>query len=181
MSGTAQLELPLVLSTTSGTMANAKGIPDHRASPNDVVPPTASSPHARLTDTLARSEVGERVRTHRQIISHHWECAVERIGSSTFTATLRSLRDPDDSEKEAEIPIDEVTPDDLELLEPGAIFYWTMGYDMTPAGTRTRFSLLKFRRLPAWTKKDLLRVNAEADALFEMFGEKDARDKAVGG
>ena len=181
MIGTAQLDLPLAPSATSGNMARADGIPDHRGSPNDVIPPTASSPHATLTDTLAHSEVRERLRTHRQIISHHWECAVERVDSSTFTATLKSLRDPEDSEKEAEIPIDEVTPDDLELLEPGAIFYWTMGYDMTPAGTRTRFSLLKFRRLPAWTKKDLQRVNAEADALFEMFGEKDARDKAVGG
>lgn len=114
----------------------------------------------------------ERNRTQRQLISHHWEGTVVRIGAESFIATLRSLRNPNDSEKEAEIPIDEVTPDDLELLQPGAVFYWTIGYDISPSGTRRRTSQIKFRRLPAWTKKDIDRARSQASELFEIFGKR---------
>ena len=121
-------------------------------------------------------------RSPKQTIFHYWECSVERIEQDTFIATLRSLRDDSESEKEAEIPIDEVSPDDLELLAPGAIFYWSIGYQTSPAGTRTRFSSLRFRRLPAWNRKDLARVEAGGNDLFEMFGqENDAQDAASAG
>jgi hypothetical protein len=134
-----------------------------------------------MSATFTQSEAVERRRTSRQIISHHWECTVEAIGEDEFVATLRSLRDHADSEKEAQIPLDEVSLDDMELLEVGAVFYWTIGYETSPAGTRRRFSQIKFRRLPAWTKKDLARVDEKADELFRMFGrDQDARDKASG-
>lgn len=110
-------------------------------------------------------------RTTRQMISHHWECTVEEVHETEFTAVLRSLRDIRDSEKSAEIPREEVSMDDLELLTPGAVFYWTIGYETSPAGTRRRFSLIKFRRLPAWTEKDLKRVTRTGDELFERFGK----------
>jgi hypothetical protein len=124
--------------------------------------------------TLAAAAAVERRRTPRQMISHHWECTVVHIGAHSFTATLRSLRDPSDSEKEAEIPLEAVTPDDLELLQPGAIFYWTIGYDISPSGTRKRASEVRFRRLPAWTKKDVERIRSRATELFELFGKPDS-------
>lgn len=178
MSTTAQIELPLAPQTAARASAPKRiPVPPRR---DPLAPRTGSPSQVTSADTVARGEVVAAQRTHRQRLLHHWECAVERVGTSTFTATMRSLRDPEDSEKEAEIPIDEVSPDDLELLEPGAVFYWSIGYDTTPGGTRRRFSQLKFRRLPAWTKKDLQRVDAAADALFELFGDKDAQREAGG-
>ena len=109
----------------------------------------------------------------RQIVAHHWECTVASVSGDMFTAVLRSLRDPDDSDKDAEIPVDEVTEDDRELLRPGAVFYWTIGYAITASGTRTRQSELKFRRLPAWTAKDLVAVEKDASELFANLGRKD--------
>ena len=105
---------------------------------------------------------------------------MHRLSGDTFRATLRSLRDPGESEKEAEIPVDEVTEDDRELLAVGAVFYWTIGYDISPAGTRRRTSLLKFRRMPAWTRRDIERVRAEGRELFAMFGGEasDADDNS---
>ena len=134
--------------------------------------PTAMIQGAQDPTRLIRPAI-ERRPTQRQIISHHWECTVVNVGDDSFTATLRSLRDPSDSEKEAEIPIEAVTPDDLELLQPGAIFYWTIGYDISPSGTRRRSSELRFRRLPAWTKKDIERVRNRASELFALFGKHD--------
>lgn len=124
--------------------------------------------------TLAAAAAVERRRTPRQMISHHWECTVVHVDTDAFTATLRSLRDPNDSEKEAEIPLEAVTPDDLELLQPGAIFYWTIGYDISPSGTRRRASEVRFRRLPAWTKKDVERIRSRAAELFVLFGKPDS-------
>lgn len=128
--------------------------------------------------TFLRRELSERERTRAEIISHHWEGTVEQVGPEAFIATLRSLRDAHESEKEAEVPLDSINPDDLELLAPGAVFYWTIGYEQSPAGTRRRFSQLKFRRLPAWTKKDLARAERKADELFAIFGVKDADEQA---
>src|SRR3974390_442508 len=114
------------------TASSARPVP-----PLEVVGPLVTSPPVQQelfptamiqtapAPTLAAAAGVERRRTSRQLISHPWECAVVKIGADSFTATLRSLRDPNDSEKEAEIPLDAVAPDDLELLQPGAIFYWT--------------------------------------------------------
>jgi hypothetical protein len=146
----------------------------------DVAPdPQRSNQTGLLASPFARMIPGRVDRSPKQTIFHYWECSVERIDGESFIATLRSLRDDAESEKEAEIPLDEISPDDLELLAPGAIFYWSIGYETSPAGTRKRFSSLRFRRLPAWNRKDLARVEAAGKDLFKMFGQdNDARDAA---
>jgi hypothetical protein len=40
----------------------------------------------------------------------------------------------------------EVAPQDLPLLAPGALFYWTIGYETKESGQRVRGSTLMFRR-----------------------------------
>lgn len=116
--------------------------------------------------------LNEKLPSVRQIIAHHWECVVTDVGTDHFTAILRSLRGTEDGEKEADIPIDEVSEDDLELLKRGAIFYWTIGYATSRAGTRTRFSALKFRRLPIWTPKEIARLKKDTAKLVEAFGRQ---------
>jgi hypothetical protein len=134
---------------------------------------TASPSDTPSDATAVPVESIEPRRATRQRLSQHWECTVVEIGESSFGATLRSLRDPADTEKQAEIPIDEVSEDDVELLAPGAVFYWAVGYEISPAGTRTRFSRIKFRRLPSWTRKDLARVDRAAEDLYAAFARGD--------
>jgi hypothetical protein len=167
-----QLSIERLTSSTGGMVAEAvfESVRQSPAVQQELFPTAMIQSKDPLT-VVATASV-ERRRTQRQLISHHWECTVVRLGEESFIATLRSLRDPSDSEKEAEIPIEEVTPDDLELLQPGAVFYWTIGYDISPSGTRRRASQLKFRRLPAWTRKDIERVQSRAAELFELFGER---------
>lgn len=141
--------------------------------------PTFVTPEGGDVQTL--NGLRERERTFRQVILHHWECTVERVGSSSFVATLRSLKSGDDSEKEAELPIEEISDDDRELLSEGAIFYWVIGYETSPRGTRQRISQIKFRRLPAWTRRELAAAGEEANRLYDIFGMNvDAADAARG-
>ena len=79
-------------------------------------------------------------RSRAQLVRHQWEATVQSVSGESFSAILRSLSDPGSSEKVADIPVDDVNPDDLELLAPGAIFYWTVGQSVSPRGTVERFS-----------------------------------------
>ncbi|UPU35023.1 hypothetical protein M1B72_16425 [Geomonas paludis] len=80
-----------------------------------------------------------------------WEGVVTDVTEKTFVAKLVDLKTEDD--EFAEIPKDEVTEEDLLLLRRGAIFYWNIGYSYT-SGTKTRASLVRFKRMPRLTKKE---------------------------
>jgi hypothetical protein len=58
-------------------------------------------------------------------------------------------------EEEAEIPLDEISEDDLPLVQEGAVFYWSIGYERKAFGQLTRVSLIRFRRLPSLTQEDV--------------------------
>lgn len=96
-----------------------------------------------------------------------WEGVVERIGKDSFWVRLRDLTDSRPDE-EAEIPISEVSTSDRDLLAEGAILYWTIGYRDDLYGQRRRESVIRLRRLPAWTDHKLRLAKAEA----ERFAEK---------
>jgi len=78
-----------------------------------------------------------------------WEGHVIGAKGDTFTARLLPIGHGQ-LEQEAEIPIDEITPDERVFIEPGAVFYWSIGYLERPSG-RVRESIIRFRRLPPWT------------------------------
>lgn len=99
----------------------------------------------------------------------HWEGTVATIAGDEFVATLRDLTDPSQSEEQASFPLDAVPDPDRDLLLPGAVFYWAIGYEVTVTGTRKTVSMLRFRRLPAWTKSDILSAKAEAERLLRLF------------
>lgn len=89
-----------------------------------------------------------------------WEGVVEEVSDRTFTARLFDLSRPE-IEEVAEFEVAEVFEDDRSLLEPGAVFYWDIGYLETPGGRR-RASEIRFRRLPAWTQEELDAAKKEA-------------------
>lgn len=84
-------------------------------------------------------------RTRRFIPTARWEGAViERMGTY-FIAEVIDL----DNEERAMVEFDfaELTPSDVDLCEPGALFYWSVGYDIRESGQRSRSSVILFRRL----------------------------------
>ena len=82
-----------------------------------------------------------------------WEGKVISLSGDTFKATLSALVG-DKVDQEAEIYVEDVTPDERPYIEPGAVFYWSIGYLERPSGRR-RESVLRFRRLPTWTSDEV--------------------------
>jgi hypothetical protein len=99
-----------------------------------------------------------------------WEGYVLDVAADTFRAHLTPLRG-EGREQVAEIYLTELDDDDRALVQPGAVFYWSIGYLDRPAG-RLRASILRFRRLPGWTRQELARAQAEADRLRAIFADE---------
>jgi hypothetical protein len=96
-----------------------------------------------------------------------WEGYVIEVRQDTFLARLVPIigEGPD---QDAEIYLEEIQQDDHALIEPGAVFYWSIGYLDGPSG-RSRTSVIRFRRLPTWTKRELENASAKAAKLKDLF------------
>lgn len=97
-----------------------------------------------------------------------WEGRVAEVTKSSFTAITVDLAAA--IEEEVEFGLDEVSRDDLDLVEPGAVFYWSIGYRTEPSGERSRCSVLVFRRLPAWSSRDITLAVQRAKSLKNRLG-----------
>jgi hypothetical protein len=64
----------------------------------------------------------------------------------------------------ADISLEWVHSQDLDLVSPGAVFYWTL-YKETKRGTIHNSQELRFRRLPCWSNAQIEQVHAEAKEL----------------
>jgi hypothetical protein len=95
-----------------------------------------------------------------------WEGYVTEVRAETFAGRLTDLTAGRKVEEESgEFPISDVADDDRELLVAGAVFRWVIGYLRTRSGTKRRVSQITFRRLPAWTARDLDKANSRATEL----------------
>ncbi len=102
----------------------------------------------------------------RQFVSFHpmqeWEGTVTEVDGDTFTARLTDLTAGKSvAEEEADFLVDDITDDDRQLLVPGAIFRWAVGYQRSSGGSKKRVSHIVFRRLPMLTEKDAAEAKAE--------------------
>lgn len=100
-----------------------------------------------------------------------WEGVVLNVLTDTFNARLVDRTDPDRVDEEAEFFVADVAEADLPLLEEGAVFYWSIGYRNALDGQRQRVSEIRFRRLPAWSKKDIETAKQAAQRLKDIIGQ----------
>jgi hypothetical protein len=105
----------------------------------------------------------------RFLVAQKWEGAVTAVEGDYFIARLTDLT-AGTAQEEVELPLEEVSDDDRPLVEVGAVFYWSIGYDVARGGQRTRASRIRFRRLPAWTAKELAEAKERAKKLKEDLG-----------
>jgi len=106
-------------------------------------------------------------REDKFIMLQRWEGTVTNVSKDSFVARLSDLSQ-ENLEEEAEIPIEEIPEADLRLVEPGAVFYWCIGYIDRVGGQRIRASMIRFRRLPTWTQAAIEKVKAEAQRLRQI-------------
>lgn len=97
-----------------------------------------------------------------------WEGVVVEKRKGYFLARLIDLTESR-MEEEAEFPLEEVPDEDKILIEPGAVFYWNIGYLNKRGGQKIRASMIRFRRLPAWTYNDVAKAKQEAEDLQRFF------------
>jgi len=105
----------------------------------------------------------------RAISLQKWRGIVEEVQKDCFKAKLINLTDIGFDEY-AEISNDEITQEDTELIEPGAIFYWSIGYSHSSTGQRRRFSDIRFRRIPKWDQKDIEIAREKAQKISSLIG-----------
>jgi hypothetical protein len=94
---------------------------------------------------------------------------VENVKNGVFRARLVRL---DEGDRPTKIEYSDFSLDDLAdqgdrtLVEPGAIFYWTIARRWNSAGTMTNESLVRFRRVSS-SRSHAEAASKEADELFE--------------
>lgn len=65
----------------------------------------------------------------------------------------------------ADIELQWVADQDLDLVKPGAVFYLTL-FKRTTKGSISNSQELRFRRLPSWSKSQMVEIDKRADALL---------------
>lgn len=158
------------LPAANAAVLSAVGTPTSRSvGTEDVEPNPAPAVVARLAAATYRPSSSTRFDLRQQ-----WEGAVTAVGVDSFSASLRDLTDPTVSEETAELFLEDVGESDRDLIEPGAVFYWSVGYEDTPRG-RERKSIIRFRRLPGWGRQQMNSVKAKSDELSAYFLGGDSK------
>lgn len=103
------------------------------------------------------------------VITHRWYGVVAELHEEYFTAVLRTEDDPD-VELVADLPLESVDPDDIELVEEGSAFYLNVGHTLAGRGRRSQVSALRFRRLPSWRGDELDYLIARAGKRRTLLG-----------
>lgn len=101
-------------------------------------------------------------------ILQQWECVVRSVREAEFVATLHDITDPTKVDEDASFSVRDVAASDRALLQPGAVFYWTVGYEENASGQVQRISRIRFRRLPAWTRRERAEANRVAIELAAL-------------
>jgi hypothetical protein len=105
-----------------------------------------------------------------------WEGVVEWVEDGRFGARLTDITDRGEDES-GDFTLDEVSDDDLQLVLPGGVFYWTIARETGRLGQRRHVSMLRFRRLPAVRAARRVDVRKEAERIADELGlgPNDAR------
>ncbi len=105
-------------------------------------------------------------RNYRFVSLQKWEGVVTDIDEDSFTARLTDLMQSG-SDEVIEFSFDDVPSDDRSLIQEGAIFYWNIGFE-TMRGQDRKVSLIKFRRLPKWSKKKMQAMREKGEDLMSQ-------------
>lgn len=107
------------------------------------------------------------------ILLQQFEGTVLTIGPEEFNARLVDRTHPEHPPEIADFSRDDVSDGDRELLALGAVFYFSLGYRISPWGQRDRVATIKFRRLPAWSKRELAAAEERAASWAYMFDDDE--------
>jgi len=110
-------------------------------------------PHAQVQKTLPISRENNAIVAFKLLES--WTGRVDEVDNDngTFSAQVSSEHQSGILET-AQFTLEEISEDDVDLVRPGAIFYWSIGYQVDKFGRRSTQSSLRFKRGKFWTRKE---------------------------
>ncbi len=98
-----------------------------------------------------------------------WEGRVVETRGSEFTAIITDKTNPDVEDQLVTVDTEDITPNEFSSIEPGAVFYWSIGFFDYPGRGRSRESRIRFRRLIGPSKADIVRSEKIGKKLAEFF------------
>jgi hypothetical protein len=144
--------------------------PRTAAAPGPLEPSSSNSDLARLLPRLSR-----RARRKDRLpllplqetfwLLHRWQGQVLSVGPSSFDVALFDPSDPSLIEG-ATFQKTELSPENLKLLRPGAVFYWFVGLRDFPDGHRQRESRIWMKRGGRMEKNKYLKELSEVRRLW---------------
>jgi len=100
-----------------------------------------------------------------------WEGVVTEIRDDEIVTNVKDLRLDGAATEEVTFDFSDIPAADLDLVQVGAVFYWNIGYWRLSTGQVLRASDLRFRRLPAWSQRELDQADTSANELFNLFSK----------
>jgi len=100
-------------------------------------------------------------------VLQQWEGVVTRIEGDAIWADIADLTDRSCPTEIVEIPFDEIPRPDHELIAPGCVFYWIIGYETSPGGQIRRVSEIRVRRTPEWSRRSIDAIQTKGRELFK--------------
>ena len=98
-----------------------------------------------------------------------WEGRVLEIRGSEFTAIISDKTTLEVEDQLVTVDTEDITPNEISLIEPGAVFYWSIGFFDYPGRGRSRESRIRFRRLMGPSKADIARSEKIGKKFAEFF------------
>lgn len=123
-----------------------------------VLGPTSRSTHFEVPDEPQLENLGEttttqvprskvtRSRAYFKLLAQ-WEGKVTAVENGLVQAQMRELSDLTQPDEFAEFPLDEIEESEKAHVKPGSIFYFNVGYSISPQGQQRRTSYVKLRKL----------------------------------
>lgn len=150
---------------------NSQDSPVHEAD----IASISESLSRRLYFAPLRRFFGSGPNNSRFEVLRQYEGEVIDIAENQITALLTNYREDDMPVERVVFQLSEVPEADLDLVEIGSEFYWTLGFEKTPGGTERRVSEVRFRREPRWTANQLEAIRAESESLWDIRGGENSR------
>lgn len=99
------------------------------------------------------------------------EGKVIKVGADEFEAVVHDLSEPDRDPELVAFAIREIPPPERPLIMPGAIFYWSVGYQhQVRSRNLRRQSVIRFRRVPVWSRRDQDALKRDTAGFGDVLG-----------
>ncbi|WP_020161267.1 hypothetical protein [Methylobacter marinus] len=105
----------------------------------------------------------------REDIKQRWSGKVISATDQELTVRLEDLTNRDNPDELIVLSRDEIDDKDQSLVKPGALFYWYIGYRQGFKYSKERISIIRFRRLPSWTTKEIQESEKLAEEYANFF------------